>query len=335
MIGIDLGSKFVKICKIVNTEKKKKEYSIVSAVVDISNLSGAEKTDKFTAVLKKIGCLDDSVYLAVGGKDIINRDILLKRNKLIDIKDQVNNEVVNTISEDLGKTYSSFSVIKNNSDKEYNIIFSAAPMEKVNAKFSFINTIDALTVSGVTLEDFALANAFVEFGPNYKNSENIILINIGYTVSNVIVMNGKELVFIKDIDFGGQDITRDISNFYSIPEKLSEELKRRDDLRQAINFNMKNILKKDVATLIETLFRTIEHCITRQFIVSVDRIVLTGGGAMTEGIDNFIQDTLGIPTEKWNPLDNNKFVGYVNKPQGFYLPIALGLALEKEKKANV
>lgn len=335
MIGIDLGSKFVKICKIVNTEKKKKEYSIVSAVVDISNLSGAEKTDKFTAVLKKIGCLDDSVYLAVGGKDIINRDILLKRNKLIDIKDQVNNEVVNTISEDLGKTYSSFSVIKNNSDKEYNIIFSAAPMEKVNAKFSFINTIDALTVSGVTLEDFALANAFVEFGPNYKNSENIILINIGYTVSNVIVMNGKELVFIKDIDFGGQDITRDISNFYSIPEKLSEELKRRDDLRQTINFNMKNILKKDVATLIETLFRTIEHCITRQFIVSVDRIVLTGGGAMTEGIDNFIQDTLGIPTEKWNPLDNNKFVGYVNKPQGFYLPIALGLALEKEKKANV
>ena len=335
MIGIDLGSKFVKICKIVSTEKKKKEYSIVSAVVDISTLSGTEKTDQFTAVLKKIGCLEDSVYLAVGGKDIINRDILLKRNKLINLKDQVNNEVVNTISEDLGKTYSSFSVIKNNSDKEYNIVFSAAPMEKVNAKFSFVNSIDALTVSGVTLEDFALANAFVEFGPNYKNSENIILINIGYMVSNVIVMNGKELVFIKDIDFGGQDITRDISNFYSIPEKLSEELKRREDLRHAIDFNMKNILKKNVATLIETLFRTIEHCITRQFIVSVDRIVLTGGGAMTEGIDNFIQDTLGIPTEKWNPLDNNKFVGYVNKPQGFYLPIALGLALEKEKKANV
>ncbi len=335
MIGIDLGSKFVKICKIVNTEKKKREYSIVSAVVDVSNYSGTEKTERLTAVLKKLGCLDDSVYLAVGGKDIINRDLVLKRNKLISLKDQVNNEVVNTISEDLGKTYSSFSVIKNNSDKECSIVFSAAPMEKVNAKFSFINTIDALNVSGITLEDFALANAYVEFGPNYKNSENVILINIGYSVSNVIAMNGKELVFLKDVDFGGQDITRDISNFYSIPEKLSEELKRREDLRQAINFNMKNVLKKNVAVLIETLFRTIEHCITRQFIVSVDRIVLTGGGAMTEGIDNFIQDTLGIPTEKWNPLDNNKFVGYVNKPQGFYLPVALGLALEKEKKANV
>ena len=115
MIGIDLGSKFVKICKIVNTEKKKKEYSIVSAVVDISNYSGTEKTEKLAAVLKKLGCLDDSVYLAVGGKDIINRDLVLKRNKLISLKDQVNNEVVNTISEDLGKTYSSFSVIKNNS----------------------------------------------------------------------------------------------------------------------------------------------------------------------------------------------------------------------------
>ena len=259
----------------------------------------------------------------------------MKRNDSVSLKEQVNSEALNSISEDLGKMYTSYTVLKNDSDKEYNIIFSAAPMDKVNAKFSFINSIENLSVAGVTLEDFALANAFIEFGPKYKNNENIILINIGYTSSNVIVLNSKELVFIKDIDFGGQDITRDISSFFSIPERLSEELKRRDDLRQNINFNMKNVLKKNVAVLIETLFRTIEHCITRQFIVSVDRIVLTGGGAMTEGIDNFIQDTLGIPTEKWNPLDNNKFVGYVNKPQGFFLPVALGLALEKEKKANV
>ena len=335
MIGIDLGGKFVKICKILNLDKKKNEYSIISAVVDISGAPDMERADKLSAVLKKIACLDDSVYLAVGGKDIINRDLVLKRNDSVSLKEQVNSEALNSISEDLGKMYTSYTVLKNDSDKEYNIIFSAAPMDKVNAKFSFINSIENLSVAGVTLEDFALANAFIEFGPKYKNNENIILINIGYTSSNVIVLNSKELVFIKDIDFGGQDITRDISSFFSIPERLSEELKRRDDLRQNINFNMKNVLKKNVAVLIETLFRTIEHCITRQFIVSVDRIVLTGGGAMTEGIDNFIQDTLGIPTETWNPLDNNKFVGYVNKPQGFFLPVALGLALEKEKKANV
>ena len=225
MIGIDLGGKFVKICKILNLEKKTNEYSIISAVIDISKSTEIERADKLSAVLKKMACLNDSAYLAVGGKDIINRDLTLKRNNAISLKEQINNEALNSIPEDLGKMYTSFAIMKNDSDKEYNVIFSAAPMEKVNAKFSFINTVETLSVAGVTLEDFALANAFIEFGPKYKNNENIILINIGYSVSNVIVLNSKDLVFIKDIDFGGQDITRDISAFFSIPERLSEELK--------------------------------------------------------------------------------------------------------------
>ena len=114
--------------------------------------------------------------------------------------------------------------------------------------------------------------------------------------------------------------------------ELAEELKRRDDLRQQIAFNMKNILKKTLPGLVETIFMTIEHCVTRQFVISIDRIVVTGGGALTEGLDFFIEETLGIPTIKWNPLDNNKVVGYSNKKAGFFLPVALGLAFEKQKK---
>ena len=93
---------------------------------------------------------------------------------------------------------------------------------------------------------------------------------------------------------------------------------------------MKNVLKKATSSLIETIFRTIEYCITRQFIISVDRIVITGGGALTEGLDSFIEETLGIPVDKWNPLTDNKFAGYTNKDCGYFIPVSLGLALEKE-----
>ena len=335
MIGIDLGSKFIKICKIINSGNKKKEHSVISAALDISNVPEKEKANKLLSVLNKLSCLDESVYLAVGGKDIINRNISLKRNKDIKLEEQIANEAAGTISEDLRKMYTSFVVLKNDSEKDYNVIFSAAPIDKINKKFVFINSIKTMSVAGVTSEDFALTNAFNEFGPKYKNTENIVLINIGHKVSNIVVLKNTDLVFVNDVDFGGQNITKDIATFFSVPEKLSEEIKRREDLRQAINFNMKNILKKNVIVLAENIFKTIEHCKTKQLVDSIDRIVLTGGGALTDGIDNFIQDTLGIPTEKWNPLSNNEFVGYVDKDKGFYLPIALGLALEKEKKANV
>ena len=335
MIGIDLGSKFIKICKIINSKSKKKEHSMISVAVDISNVPESEKANKLLSVLKNLSCLDEPFYLAVGGKEIINRNISLKRNEDMSLEEQIKNETANTISEDLEKMYTSFVVLKNDSDKEYDVLFSAVPVDKVNKKLVFINSIKTMSVAGVTLEGFALANAFSEFGPKYKNTENLVLVNIGHKVSNIAVLNNAKLVSVKDIEFGGQDITEDISSFFSVPEKLSEEIKRREDLRQTINFNMKNILKKKAVVLAETLFKIIEHCKTKQLVPSIDRIILTGGGALTDGIDNFIQDILGIPAEKWNPLSNNEFVGYVDKEKGFYLPIALGLALEKEKKANV
>lgn len=334
LIGIDLGSKFLKICKILNLNQKNKDYSIVSAMVDVSKLEGGEKTASIAAILKKLDLEKDSVYLSVGGKDIINREIIFPRNKINskNIKNEIKVEIENTITENLNNMYSSYTIFKNISDKECNVLFSAVPKEKINEKFSLFETIEDISVVGVTLEDFALANAFITFGPEYKNSESVILINIGHKITNIVALCNKEIVFTKDVEFGGADITKEIAASYSITEKMAEELKRREDLRQKVLFNMKNVLKKTLPSLVETMFRTIEHCVTRQTIISLDRIVITGGGALTEGIDSFIEETLGVPTTKWNPLENNKVAGYINKDLGFFLPVSLGLALEKEKK---
>lgn len=332
LIGIDLGSKFIKVCKILSSNQKKKELEISSAIVDVSSLSDSDKVSTLSLMLKKIDCLEESVYLAVGGKDILNRELLVKKKNIKNLKEHIIKEFENSSSEDLQKMYTSYFIAKNFSDKEYNIIFSAVSMEKVNSIYSLINSIETMKVVGVTLEALALTNAFNEFGPNYKNNENIIIANIGHNVTNIVVLSSKEIVFVKDIEFGGYDITRTISDIYSIPEKISEELKRRDDFKQEISLDMKKIFKKSVAPLIENLYRTIEYCVTRQTIVSIDRIVLTGGGAIVSDIDRFIEETLGIPTEKWNPLEGIKVSGYVNKPQGYFLPVALGLAIEKEKK---
>lgn len=334
LIGIDLGSKFLKVCKILSFPQKNKALSVVSAMVDISKLEPTAKTASIVALLNKLDLGKDSVYLAVSGKDVINKEISLNSKVLNskNVKNEIKVEIENSITESLDTMYSSYTVLKNTPNKGCNILFSAVPKEKINKKFSLFGPIEDISVAGVNLEAFAVANSFITFGPDYKNSESIILLNIGHKITNVVVLCNKEVIFIKDIEFGGYDISKEISSFYVIPEPLAEEIKRREDLRQQNGLNIKNILKKTMPSLIETVFRTIEHCVTRQAIISVDRIVVTGGGALTEGIDSFVEETLGIPTTKWNPLENNKVVGYSNKDGGFFLPVVLGLALEKEKK---
>lgn len=329
LIGIDLGSKFIKVCKVIN-DGKKSNLSILCAMTMSSSDTAFQKM-ALLSILKKLKLDSDASFLAIGGQGLIHRDLLL--SKKIDkknLKNVIKLEVEQSITEDLDKMFSSFTITKDISEEECNVLFSAVPREQIFSKVNVVKNVQNLKLVGVTMESLALVNAFNTFGPSYKNTESIILVNIGHANTNITVLNNKELIFMRDVEFGGKDVTIDISNLYTIPEKLAEEIKRRTDLWNDIGFNVKNILKKSTATLLEAIFRTIEHCITRQYIVAVDRVVITGGGAMLDGIDLFIGDTLGIATNKWNPLVDNNVTGYVNQNYGYFMPVSLGLAIEKE-----
>lgn len=326
LIGIDIGSKYIKVCKIL--KEKNAEYSILCAIVPCSPdiHSQSRNLDK---LITKMKLSKDKYFLAVGGKDLIHRDLLVPHN--IDrkrLKSVVSLEFSQAVNEDISKMFSSFLVLNSNVEKKNKVLYTVAPKQKVFSKINILNSNSDLILGGVTMESLALVNAFEKFGPSYKNTESVLLANIGVNNTNIVVLKNKELVFMRDIDFGGEDITKDLTNAYTVPNKLAEEIKKRTELWQDIGLNIKNSLKKSSANFLEAIFRTIEHCITRQFIVSIDRIVITGGGAKLEGIDSFIEETLGIPTVKWNPLNDIKLKGYVNKDYGYFIPIALGLALE-------
>lgn len=330
LIGIDIGNSFIKICKIVNVNKK--NISVYSVMQNISRMDSKQKLMAIKNLINKINLKKDSVFLAVGGSDIINREVVLSKLKIDskDFKSLIFEEIKNSINENMDSWYTSCAITRDFSDKEVCVMFSAVSKQKVSDIISLLEETDNIQIVGVTLESLALANSFVKFGPEYKDAESILLLNIGRDVTNIVVLNNKKIVFVKDIDFGGQNITKDIASTYVVPERLAEEIKLRVDLREKINFNMKNILKRSVSPLIETLFRTIEYCVTRQFILAIDRIVITGGGSLTDDLDIFIGETLGINTERWNPLMNNNVIGYSGKDYGHFISVALGLALEKE-----
>ena len=333
MIGIDIGSYYVKVCKIL--KKNSKEISIYSLLQNVYNMEYKQKQIILKNLLDKINPGKDYAFLAVGGKDIINRDVVLSkvRAQSKDFEVFVLEEIKNSINEDLNLYQKAFTITRDVSDKELCVMFSAVHKQKIKDIISSVENFSNLQIVGITMESLALTNSFIEFGPEYGKNENIVLLNMGNKLTNIVFLNKGKVVFVKDIDWGGLDITRCISNVYSIPEKLAEEIKKRADLREKIGFNMKNILKSSVTNLIDVVFRTVEYCITRHLVTAIDRILITGGASLTYGLDTFIGEALGVNTEKWNPLVDKNVVGYSYKDCGPFCSVAMGLALEdKEEK---
>ncbi|MBQ3834797.1 MAG: pilus assembly protein PilM [Elusimicrobia bacterium] len=349
MIGIDIGTSYIKVCKIINNgskrsssledveeqEDNRKQVSVIAAMKNVMDLEDNEKSEILSSILKDCDISKDSAFLAVGGADLIDKNINLVNEEedapSEEVKQNAINEFNNAMREEGEAMYTTHMFIKGEDKKTTNIICTAAPKQIIDSKIN-IASVGNIVVKGVTMETLALTNAFEQFGPSYRDKENVALLNIGNDVTNIVILKGGKLVFFKDIDFGGHTITKEIASTYMVKEVLAEEIKMNKELKNKINFFMPNVLKKTTSSLIENIFTSIEYCVNKQFVISVDRIVVTGGGCLTDGLDSFIEKTMGITTSKWNPLEDNNFIGYSNKDLGYFLPVALGLALEKEKK---
>ena len=336
MLGIDLGTRFTKICKVVN--KRGSDKFAVASSMSMTYLDNVtNQKNSIERILKSIDISSkEQAFCTVEEKDIITRDINLPKG--IDkenLDSAVTLAVEQSLTENLSKMLHSYTITREASETENNILFMAVPKTKIFQRMKDLSGIATIEVVGITAESLALVNAFNLFAPEYKETDTVVLVNIGNVNTNVVILNRTKIIFIKDVAFGGKDITKEIASIYQIPERLAEEIKRRPEIWSSLGLNIKNVLKRTAATLLEVIFELIEYCSTRQTILSVDRIVLTGGGANLYGIDFFIKDNLGMNTEKWNPFDNENIVGVENKDVGFFMPVALGLALEKVEEKNV
>ncbi len=332
MIGLDLGSKYIKICSL--HAKADGNYVVYAAMT--SSVSGEDKKDnpiilknKINELAKQVRAKNNETYLSVGGMDLLARDFSMPKTiDAANLSGAVMLEAENVVFESLDNMYADYMLMPDSPEDKNDILFVASPKRHIDQIIESLST-TALSVEGVSIDNIALANAFVEFNEKRAAKESIVLVNIGSEVSNIAIIDKGQLRFIRNVAFGGSDVTAEIANVYEVSLDVAEQLKRQPEIWDSIGVNIKNILKISSSNLLEAIFRSMEYCVSRQKIGKVDRIMLTGGGALIKGMDTFIYDTLGISTDKWNPLNSEKVRGVSNAELGYFIPVALGLALAK------
>jgi type IV pilus assembly protein PilM len=339
VIGFDIGSRFLKIAKVTQLKGKvsvnavmtyfefKKDEKIRKKPV----ASGAyEMSDKIKSLIKDLKTKGERLYLSFNGPSVIARDFTVPKLSGSDLDGVVRLEAEHLVFEDLDTMYTDYSILSEPQNDKYDVLFVAAPKKDADKKINAFNEL-GLDTAGFCVDNVALVNAYTTLEAERAKNETVILLNIGSNSTNIAVVNKGNLKFIRNVAFGGQDVTREIGVTYSVTDTVAEQIKRQNELWQELGLNIKNVLKKSSPNLLEAVFRSMEHCMTRQKISNVDKILITGGGALLKGIDDFIFEVLGIPTEKWNPLKSANIINADSSviEKGFMFSVAIGLALQK------
>lgn len=181
----------------------------------------------------------------------------------------------------------------------------------------------------IDVDVFALSNAYEIFGPGQGEGEQgaTALIDIGASKSNIAIVQGKRLLFTREVYLAGNEVTDAIARTFNEPAEEIERLKGApgDALEALVDAAMPAF--EDLANEIRLSFDYVEG----QFEQQVGTVVLTGGTSQLATIGEILGNILGRPVHVLDPLAGMDLVPSKYDLHGLDanapgLTIALGLA---------
>ncbi len=319
-IGIDIGTAAVKGIELIQTSKGVK---ILSAAMEKLPIGAPTNVllDKIRLLLSNLAISHNQLNVSVAGKNVIARYLLFpvlpKQNIIKSLKFEFDKYIPFPMDDSivdidiLGKTADA---------KKMNVLVVAARKEVVKERLKIIEELH-LIPDTITTDSLALSTIFLN--SSYNNKElSYILLNIGNKRTNLAIVKKGIPVFSRDIEVGGEALTRIIADKAGVTLEKAEEEKCLLPAERIEIFS-------DLYALINEIQLSIEY--TKKFygLEAVENIYICGGTARLNGIAKFLSDATGIACDSWNPFASFEKTKNADFLEQHYLELVLaaGIAL--------
>lgn len=174
--------------------------------------------------------------------------------------------------------------------------------------------LEGLSLLGGRLDAFspnalALYNAFLRYG--VVEDDNVLLANIGHENLDVALCRGPDLLFARNLSGGSRMFDQAIAERFGVSEARAEDVKRRMvDLAPGARHSDSNAEKASRAVqaaagqLLSLLQSSVLFSKSQLKIpgLSIDRVLLCGGGAKLRGLAEYLRQGMGVPVERFEPF---------------------------------
>jgi len=334
LIGIDIGTKNIKVALL---EPKGDEFVVSSALMcsaptfEQGVRQDALLASKIKSLLKETYSFSKNAAASIGGSQIVVRNFELAALSAEEMEGAVMLEAKQFVTADIASMACDFQELSSQGNDKKDILFIGAPAQQVDNQVQVIES-TGLNIELLDIDSLAAVNCYLALDKNASN-QSVVLLNIGHTYTNIAVIDSGTLRFVRNVTFGGANITAEIAGVYKVPVETAEEIKKSTELRKTLGLNIKNVLRKSMPDLLEAVYRSMEYCMNRKKILNIDKILITGGASSLSGMEAFISDSLGIAAEKWNPLEHIETDDASRIQLGSCFTVALGLAVRPWKNS--
>jgi len=304
-------------------------------VVDgnIANIEAAGEAIK--RAHKNLGSRIKTVAMALPAAAVITKKVILPGNQREeDMEVQVQSEANQYIPFSLDEVNLDFQVLgpAPSSEDEVEVLIAASRKEKIEDRVAAAEAAGLKTIV-MDVESYASQCAFdliCESSAGIKESDVTVIVDIGATVTRVTVLHNGQTVYTREQQIGGNQLTQDIARAFDMPPEEAEAAKRVGSLPE--NFGP-DVLAPFNEKIVLEIQRALQFFFTSTQFNKVDHILLTGGCAMLDGLEEMVAQRTQVHTVVANPFANMALSSKI-KPRQLTLDapslmVACGLAMRR------
>jgi len=337
VLGIDIGSNSIKLVELeeIGTTyilKNVGETPLVQGAIINKVIENPEAVSyTLSRLIDDLEIEADDAAVSISGDPVLLRRVSLPYMSDAELKKSIKWEIEQFSSQSAKDyTYDYQVIAATNSQDKIDVLIVAAN-KKVTKDYLSIITNVGLNPVIIDLDVFSLESMYEI---NYPESEGLLaLVNIGASVTNILIIDNGESVFARDLPTGGSRFTDLIMEEMDLTYEEAEEVKHNQRVEfvdpgiELLANNFMNSISNEIKQTLD--FFSSAHCNEK-----VKRIMIGGGTASLPGL----KDALSEITESYvgilNPFRNIEYSKEVFDSEYIKdispkMIVATGLALRK------
>ncbi len=320
LVGIDISST---ACKLLELGKVGSRYRVESyAVEPLPQDAMADRdirdpevvAEALKRVISRSGTNLRHAAVAVAGSSVITKTIQLDKDLSEDeMEQQIEVEADQYIPYPLEEVALDFQIL-GESEKvpdKVDVLLAASRSENVYSR------VDALELAGLTakivdVEAYAIERSFRLLAnqlPDQGEGQIIAVADIGATNTSLSVMEDFNTIYTREQTFGGSQLTEEIQRRYGLSFEEAGMAKKQGGLPDDYE---PEVLEPFKEAVIQQVSRSLQFFYSSSQYSEVDHIVLAGGCAVIDGLEDMLEERLGVSASIANPFADMSIANRVN-----------------------
>ena len=306
-LAIDIGSSAVKLVKL----EKKDERLVLSRLGAVPLAPGAvrggfvhdpEEVEQALGELLPAEEEERRVAVALSGRAAVVRTVLLPAEEDFPVVDALEAEATQVLPyplEEVRLSHLRIGQIEKRTERLDEYLMIAVRREPLDALLAFLGRVRCEPLV-VDVNFLAMESAF-ELSGMREEGEITALVDIGASETLVNVVCDEHTLITRAVPFGGEELTRSLSHRLAISREEAEAVKR-GEATAADPDALDGVLREEAQKLAYELDGTFRLMWPITPAPKVERVVLSGGGALLEGLPERLSAALDAPVEILKPF---------------------------------